>query len=464
MSLKRTALLLTLTCFAFPVAAGLPEAVQAFNTADYANAYAEFTALAQEGSATAAYYLGRMYQEGLGVSQDTAQAIHYFEQADRGYNTDASVRLAQMAIKGEGLAQNTPLGIEYLKKAAYAGSANALYELGQLYEQGTGVDKDYRYAYGFYYMDALKGDKRGQLKVAQYSLAGRGTPQDFDAAIKWYTRSANQGYIPAQQEWANLRASNQRLLAPLDAYSWYSILAAYDSGDVGKEAAGRRDALGSRFQSDIITAQQRKIMNWRPTSPENSVPLAERQKAVMPTIPGFNDEKTISSRLEVGNSLHSDASFYGLDQGLVENTVQTNNRTALEDQVSQIASAGQIGVYGYYGDVLRNRLNDSAAANDWYRRGAEAGDVYAQYQLGKSYCEGRGIDPDIGTCYGWLLTAADNPRKHFALTVQNALDTVQTTATAEELDAGKKQAAERHLSTDQKTNEEPQKRGLFNLL
>lgn len=231
MKMKLSVVFALSTMLAAPVFAGLNEAVQAFKGGNYQTAYPELFALSEEGNAEANYYMGRIYKDGLGVIPDSMKALRYFENADKALNSDATVELAKMIIAGEGIEKNTDLGLQYLKKAAYAGNEDALYELGQIYEEGKGVELNLNYAFGFYYMGALKGDKRAQLKIAKYYLTGRGIVQDFAKAKTWFVRSANQGYIPAQQEWADTLAKNPRYINPIDAYSWYSILAAYNSDE-----------------------------------------------------------------------------------------------------------------------------------------------------------------------------------------------------------------------------------------
>ena len=465
MKSKFSAVLLLSCMLSAPVMAGLPEAVGAFEAQNYEAAYPELLALANEGNSVASYYLGKMYSDGLGTTADKVKAIRYFEQADKASNPDAAVELGKMALKGEGTVQNAELGLQYLKKAAYAGSENALYELGKVYEEGVGVEKNYTYAFGFYYMGALKGDKRAQLVAARYYLNGRGIPQDFNAAMKWYVRAANQGYIPAQEEWAETRVSNKRLQSLLDAYSWYSILAAYNSDEVGQRAAAKRDQIGSKFDSNVLTSQQKKIMNWRPVPADKSVPAAERRAAVIPVIPGYNDEATIKSRLDTGVGLDLDGSAYGINGNMIESAVTTKNRAPIEQLIEQAASKGRVQAYGYYGDLLRARFDDDAGSVIWYRKGAEADDVYSQYQLGKAYCEGRGINPpDVSTCYGWLLQASQKADNNLALTINSALKSIEAEALPEELEKGR-QFQEELVKTQEakKAEDKPKAPGLFNL-
>lgn len=452
------------SCLAVSAAADLNEAVRSFNKADYQAAYPELKALSEEGNPVAAYYMGRMYREGLGMDVDADKAVHYFEMADRGHYPDAAVALGQMVIKGEGTLKDLNLGEQYLKKAAYVGNNDALYALGEMYEQGEGVEKNYTYAFGFFYMAALKGDARAQLKAAQYYLNGRGIPQDYKEAVKWYTRSSNQGYTPAQREWAGLRADNPRLRNLIDAYSWFSILAAYNSDEIGKESAEIRDAIARTFEAQVLTAQQKKIMAWRPVPPELSVPVQERATAVQPVIPGFNDEETVKARLDSGDAFQADGTTYGVTQQMVDFAVGSGDKSTLEQTVENAVAAGQKEAYGYYGDILRSRFNNDEAAVVWYRKGAEAGEPYAQFQLGKSYCEGRGVEnPDISACYGWMLTAMEGANPNFAPVVRNALVSIEGGALPDELKKGQELAEKNKAALHKEEPKKATKSGLFNL-
>ena len=433
-----------------PAFAGLNEAVNAFNKSDYQNAYPELLTLSNEGNAVAAYYLGRMYAEGLGVDQDKTQAVRYFERADKGYNSDATVRLGLMAIKGDGIAQDADLGMQYLKKAAYAGNENALYELGNLYESGNGVEKNYTYAFGFYYMGAVKGDRRAQLKTAQYYLAGRGIPQDYSAAVRWYVRAANQGYIPAQQEWANIRAAHARLRNPMDAYSWYSILAAYNSDEVGQAAAARRDAIGSGFKSDVISAQQRKIMSWRPVSAENSVPQQERE-GIMPIIPGFNDTDTLRVLKEQNIAVLADGSEYGILADDVEQALIKKDTTDLEKTVEEWGQNGRADAYTYWGKIVEHRMQDSAKALSWYRKAGEAGDAEGAFYVGRAYCEGSVKDTDNNSieCYKWLTLSKETAKEPLLSVVEETLKKVESQISDEEKAEALKQKEKMNLDKRQ---------------
>ncbi len=50
----------------------------------------------------------------------------------------------------------------------------------------------------------------------------------------------------------------------------------------------------------------------------------------------------------------------------------------------------------------------SAEGLEWMLRGAEEGDVYAQFDMGKRYYEGLGVPVDYAEAEKWFLIAAEN--------------------------------------------------------
>ena len=138
---KLLSVLLGTVFFSTAAQAGLSEALTAYGIKRYDQALAEFSYLADEGDATAAYYLGKMYANGEGVEKNDQKAIEYYQKAESAYNIDAAYELAEILLKdaADSEDQNFENGLKYLKRAAYAGQANALYQLGEFYEKGQGV-------------------------------------------------------------------------------------------------------------------------------------------------------------------------------------------------------------------------------------------------------------------------------------------------------------------------------------
>lgn len=451
-----SALLISTAAFA-----GLSEALTAFEIKRYDQAFSEFSYLADEGDATAYYYLGKMYAQGLGVEKDEQRAVEYYQKAEKAYNIDAAYELAEMLLV-EAKDKNDErfqTGLKYLKRAAYAGQANALNQLGEMYEQGNNVTKDYKSAFGFYLMGALKGDAKSQFNVARLYFAGKGAPQDYENGLKWMSRAARQGYVLAQKELALGRISEPAIRNLPEAYAWLSIIAAYNSDDVGEWARAKRNEVEKKIKKrDVLLAKQRSAREWRPVAPENSVPKSDLLLIPTPIIPGFNDPESVQAMLAQGEVLLTDGRKWGITPDLIVKASITKDFEPIEKAVNTAVEKGDTQVYAYYGDLLRSRFQNEKSAVDWYRKGAEAGDAYAQYQLAKAYCEGEGVDAARpGQCYAWLKIAEENSADTLKLTIQNALEVVEASLTPEEAKQGN------DLLTEYKTkNAKANKKELMN--
>jgi TPR repeat protein len=107
--------------------------------------------------ASVAVNLGRLYDLGLGVPQDYAAALSWYQ------------------------------------KAANQGDAIAQYNLGISYANGRGVPQDYAAAVQWYRKAADQGLPDGQFNLADMYFSGRGVPQDNVMAYMWFDLAAAQG-------------------------------------------------------------------------------------------------------------------------------------------------------------------------------------------------------------------------------------------------------------------------------
>jgi TPR repeat protein len=123
------AMLLVLACASgaklVVAAQSLEDAEFAYDRGDYTQAARLFSPLAEQGAASAQFYLGLMYEKGRGVRQDHSTALVWFRKA---------------AAQG------------------YAGPQN---NLGLMYERGRGVRKDVVRALMWYHVAAamLNGEE-----------------------------------------------------------------------------------------------------------------------------------------------------------------------------------------------------------------------------------------------------------------------------------------------------------------
>ena len=123
--------------------ADFQKGLTAARNGDFVTALREWTPLAQQGSASAQYNLGLMYQKGDGVSQDYATAVKFYRLASEQGHISAQFHLGLMYQKGVGVPQDYKTAEKWWKLAAKQGDARAQTNLGMLYGKGLGIPKNY---------------------------------------------------------------------------------------------------------------------------------------------------------------------------------------------------------------------------------------------------------------------------------------------------------------------------------
>jgi len=120
---------------------------EAYDSGDYEAAVLEWQALANKGHAVAQFNLGVMYQLGLGVGQDNAEAVNWYRMAAEQGNAKAQQNIGYMYMKGLGLAQSSTQALKWYREAANQGNAATQYLLGSLYAGDPDGQQDYVLAY-----------------------------------------------------------------------------------------------------------------------------------------------------------------------------------------------------------------------------------------------------------------------------------------------------------------------------
>jgi hypothetical protein len=96
---------------------------------------------ADSGDAPAMTLIGELYNQGLGVRQDPAEAARWYQLAARAGDAHAMASLGLMAIDGRGIAKDPAVGRNWLEQAATKGEPTAAYNLALiLLSTGSGAD------------------------------------------------------------------------------------------------------------------------------------------------------------------------------------------------------------------------------------------------------------------------------------------------------------------------------------
>ena len=424
--------------------ADLEQGVKAFEQKKYEQALEEFSYLAEEGNNVAAYHLGLMYEEGLGVEQSAEKAAEYYLKAYNNGNTAAASKLGRFLIDGTGVEKNVEDGFNLLKTAGRSGNKEALYTLGELYNKSENVERDYTIASGYYKLAAVQGYAPAQYQLALLYLYGRGVPQDYSLALRWMGRAASQGYVPAQKDLAELLSSNPRMMNFVEAYAWYSIIAAYNTDETGAWAADKRDTLSGQIKDtkNLIIAQQ-LARKWQPTPAAQTVPAAELSEPA-PIIPGFNDKDTLRQLEEQNITIMADGSEYGIMADDVEQAIVKNDTSRLEEIITDWGKNGKPAALTYWGKIVEYRMQDPKAALDWYTQAAEYGDAEGAFFVARAYCEGKLVELSSVQCYKWLEISRQRAEDKDSLLplVEQTINVVEPQLSPEEKEQALKEAQE----------------------
>jgi len=122
---------------------------------------------AEQGDAKAQYRLSILYLQGVGVDKDIKKSVEWYKKT---LKQDASLDTKE-----------TLDILQSIKDAAEQGDAEAQYILGMCNEHGSG-----------FYVEAKR--------VAYHVNGGYAYGPNLTEALAWYTKSAKQGYAPAQYE------------------------------------------------------------------------------------------------------------------------------------------------------------------------------------------------------------------------------------------------------------------------
>lgn len=163
------------------------------------------------------YRIGKMYEYGLGVTQDYSSAIEHYKLSENKY---AYFALGNIYKYGSGVETDYAKAFDYYMRSlsSKGGMPFASYAVGQAYELGQGVEKDLTSAHNFY-AEALTGlekvftknhDDNISYKIGMMYLNGKGTDIDLKCAEKYLLLSADSNNYKAQYMLGKLYQSDSK--------------------------------------------------------------------------------------------------------------------------------------------------------------------------------------------------------------------------------------------------------------
>lgn len=163
------------------------------------------------------YRIGKMYEYGLGVTQDYNSAIEHYKLSENKY---AFFALGNIYKYGSGVETDYAKAFDYYMRSlsSKGGMPFASYAVGQAYELGQGVEKDLSSAHNFY-AEALNGlekvftknhDDNISYKIGMMYLNSKGTDIDLECAEKYLLLSADSHNYKAQYMLGKLYQSDNK--------------------------------------------------------------------------------------------------------------------------------------------------------------------------------------------------------------------------------------------------------------
>ena len=284
-------------------------------------------------------------------------------QAKQG-DAEAQYNLAEMFADGKGVAEDKEAAAHWYRKAAEQGHASAQFSLGFAYQYGWGVAINDRDAVIWYRKAAEQGHASAQFSLGNaydgmgpaYDIVGLSAafgahgPEDKEDAVRWYRKAAEQGLATAQCVLGDAYSTGEGIgKDDREAVRWW-----HKAAEQGITAAQFRLGEAYRYGKGVAKNDHEAVRWYR---------------------------KVAAGRLEDGKrvlGVRAKDARYILGSVYHEGPV-----------VKQIA------------DVRK------------WRKAAERGEAWAQYNMGIAYDKGKGVpESDYYEALRWFHKAAEQGHVH----------------------------------------------------
>ncbi len=227
---------------------------------DPAQAAAWYRKAADRGYAPAQHSLGVLYESGTGVATDFAAAAQWYRKAaDQGF-APAQFSLGLCYVHGKGVPEDFGQALAWYEKAAQQKNSDALLNLAFLYHNGQGVPKDEARSFDLVRQAAEAGSADAQFQLGMDYYGGEeGLQQDNTLARQWLRRSAKQGDVAAQFNYAMLLKAQ-----PAEVYFWLSVAAPHLTGETKQKTSDLRTTAAGHLTPAERAQIDQQVKAWRP--------------------------------------------------------------------------------------------------------------------------------------------------------------------------------------------------------
>ena len=177
----------------------------AYQRGSFITAFREATArvAANPKDAAAMTLIGEIYRDGIAVTQDVAEASHWYRLASGLGDPQAAFQLGVILLDGApGVPRDAEAAKAQFERAGAKGVGSALYNLGVLaLDKSGGHTPDFAAAAEAFRKAAEAGDGNAAYSYGVLLRQGKGAGLDIAEAAKWLKRAADEGIVAGQVEY-----------------------------------------------------------------------------------------------------------------------------------------------------------------------------------------------------------------------------------------------------------------------
>ncbi len=233
---------------------------------------------AKQGNLTALWNLGKFYEEGLGVKQDSAAAMKWYRKAADKGDADAQNQIGYFYNNAVGTARDLVKARHWFELAAQQGEPAAMLNLAMLNRTGSGYGDKGNQALARVWFDkaAQLGNADGQYQLGLCYLNGSGINKDEALAVSWLRKAAEQQQAEAQNLLGELTTQGLAGITPdLDVAMALFKQAAPTNAMAAYHLANIFE-LSTMFASEAVTQKNNsEALYWYHRSAENGNALAQ---------------------------------------------------------------------------------------------------------------------------------------------------------------------------------------------
>ena len=257
---KLISLSVALTALSSMAFADVGQGIDKLNAGDVAGAAKDFANAYDAGDSDGAFYLGRLFELGLGTERDGMRAANLYSAAAEKGSVRAKVRLGLMYHEGTVLLRDYTEGTRLLCEAADAEDIGGQVNCGLALKSGIGVPENPDLAVEYWNKAAANNDVAALNLLGDHFLRGQTDVAKPDTAATFFKRAADLGNALGMYEFARILANpvEGQQVDKVTAYTYASLAVVR-----GYQSAGAlRDALELDMTPEEIEAGQVGAKDW----------------------------------------------------------------------------------------------------------------------------------------------------------------------------------------------------------